>query len=465
MPGPAPKRLSSGRRAALLIWLVLAAAYASTLGIDSVPGHDYAGDESHYLLAARSLANQRNLDVRDDYRAKGWRDFDTVAPNPQGVLRKGARYEPHSIGLPLLAAPFYALGGAKAVELMVAALLAAAVAFSYLLARRVVPDPWCAYAALAVGLSPPLVAHGTAVVPEPVAAAALAGAAVCAARLRDGPSRFAAVACFVLLGSLPWLGFVFIPPGVVIAWSAVRSLRRAGRGFLALASTEVTFFSLALLVGLNEALFGGPTPHAADKPGTSATGADSVSDYLGRTWRIVALFLDQHYGLIRWAPVAALIFAGVWVLYRSSRERLGRAIAGLDEEHAVARLCGYAALATVVTAALLIPVLAGNGFPGRALIPALPLTVPLVALGLRQSPRIGALLALLGVAGSVWLWTDARSGGGLLANRPSAPWGPLVKVFPEFHGGVWPYLLLAAVIAALAAPVIRKEVEVRHRLG
>jgi hypothetical protein len=40
-----------------------------------------------------------------------------------------------------------------------------------------------------------------------------------------------------------------------------------------------------------------------------------------------------------------------------------------------------------------------------------------------------------------------------------------VNVFPEFHGGVWPYVLLVAILAALAAPVVRKELEVRHRLG
>jgi hypothetical protein len=433
--------------------------------MDADGGHDYAGDESHYLLAARSLAEQRNLDVQDDYRDQGWRGFDTAPPKPQGVVRAGARYEPHSIGLPLLAAPFYALGGAKAVELMIAALLAAAIALSYLLARRVVPDPWCAYAALAIGLSPPLIAHGTAVVPEPAAAAALAGAALCAARLRDGPSRRAATVCFALLGSLPWLGPLFVPPGLVIAWAAVRSLRRAGRGFLALASTEIAFFSLALLVGLNEALFRGPTPHSADAPGTSATGVDSLPDYLARCWRIVAVFLDRDYGLLRWAPVAALIFVGVWVLYRSERDRLVRAIAGLEEEFGLARVCGLAALASVVTAALLIPSLDGYGSPGRALIPAIPLLVPLLALGLRQAPRIGLGLALLGIAGSAWLWVDARSGGGLLADRPEAPWGPLVKAFPDFHGGAWPYVLLAAVLAALAAPVIRKEIEVRHRLG
>jgi hypothetical protein len=443
---------------------VLAAAYASTIGMDAVPGHDYAGDEAHYLLAARSLGEDHTLDVRNDYREKAYSEFDAAPPKPQGRLREGARYEPHSIGLPLLAAPFYKLGGAKAVELMVAALLALAMALSYLLARRVVPNPWCTGAALAVGLSPPLVAHATAVVPEPVAAAALAGAALCAARLRDRPSRTAAIGCFVLLGALPWLGLKFIPPAVVIGWFAVRSLRAERRRLLAIVSAEVAFFSLALLVGLNEALFGGPTPHAADLPGVSATGASTVGDYLDRSWRIVALFLDRSYGLLRWAPVTALVFAGAWVLYRASRERLGRAIAGLDEEYAVARMCGAAALATAITAALFVPLLDSNAFPGRELIAVLPLTVPLAALGLRQSPRIGGLLALLSVAGSVWLWIDARSGGGLQTDRPDAPWGPLTDVFPQFHGGVWPYVLLAAVALALAAPVVREELEVRRRL-
>jgi hypothetical protein len=426
-------------------------------------------------LAARAVVERHVLDVQPDYRELAARSgqpestpppwFDSVPLRPQGIVRKGARYEPHSIGLPLVAAPAYALGGAKAVECMVALLLAAAVALGYLLARRAMPDPWCASAALALGLSPPLVANSTAVLPEPVAAAGLAGAALCAARLREGPSRVAAMTCFVLLGLVPWLGLVFVPPAVVIAWSAIRSLRRAGRGFLALGATEVAFFLLALLIGLNQALFGGATPHSGDRPGVSATGADSLSDYLGRSWRIVAAFLDQHYGLIRWAPIAALIFTGAWVLYRAARERLGTAIAGLDEEYAIARMCGLAALATTVTVALFLPTLDHVGYPGRWLLPALPLTVPLIALGLRQSPRIGLVLALLSVGGSVWLWVDARSGGGLTTNRPSAPWGPLVHVFPEFHGGAWPYVLLAAVAAALAAPVVREELEVRRRLG
>ncbi|MFL5894188.1 MAG: hypothetical protein ACJ76Z_03625, partial [Thermoleophilaceae bacterium] len=383
---------------------MLAAVYASTLGLHTADGHDYAGDESHYLLAARSLADQRALDVSDDYRARAWREFDNAPPKPEGRPRKGALYEPHAIGLPLLAAPFYALGGAKAVELVIAALLAAAGACGYLLARRVVPDPWCAGAALAVGLSPPMLAYGTAVLPEPAAAAALAGAALLAVRLRDGPSRPAAIGCFILLGTLPWLGMKFVPAAVVIGIDAVRSLRRARRNLLALASVEVASFGLALLVGLNEAIFGGPTPHAADLAGVSATGASTVTDYLGRCWRIPALFLDRSYGLLRWLPAAALAFAGVWALYRASRERLARAIAGLGEEHGVGRLSAAAILAMVLTAAIFVPHPAGNGFPTRELVPVIPLLVPLTALGLRAAPRIGTVLAALTVGGAVWLW-------------------------------------------------------------
>jgi hypothetical protein len=428
-----------------------------------VRGHDYSSDEAHYLLAARSLAKQRLLDVADDYRTHAYREFDAAVPKPEGRRRKGALYEPHAIGLPLLAAPFYALGKAKAVELMIAALLALAVALSYLLARRVVPDPWCAGAALAIGLSPPALTHGTAVLPEPVAAAALAGAALLAARLRDGPSRAATIGCFLLLGSLPWLGLKFVPAGLVIGIDAVRSLRRARRGLLALAGVEIAAFGTALLVGLSQALFGGATPHAADTAGTSATGASSLADYAGRCWRLVALFLDRDYGLLPWAPVAALAFAGAWLVYRAGRQQFARAISGLSEEHGVAQLCAVAALATVVTATFFVRSIA-DGFPGRELVPVLPLAVPLVALGLRAAPRVGAVLALLSVAGSVVVWIAARSGAMVLGERPDAYWGPLTKLFPSFAGETWRWVLTAAVLAAVAIPVAREELAVRRRL-
>ena len=156
-------------------------------------------------------------------------------------------------------------------ELFLAAIAALAVALAYRLALRVAPDPWALGAALAVGLSPPFLAYGSAVYPELAAGAALAGAALLALRLRERVTRPDAFACFALLGALPWLGTKFVPAGVVIGAVAVRTLWRTPRRTLAVGAVEVSLFSVALYVAFNEALYGGPTPYAADVPGESAT--------------------------------------------------------------------------------------------------------------------------------------------------------------------------------------------------
>ena len=129
-------------RRTLALWLLLFAAYAATLGLAAAGSSDYAGDEPHYLRAAESIVERREA-------------------RPGGQAARVARG-----GFPLLIAPAYALAGAKGVELFLAALAALAVALAYRLALRVVPDPWSLAGAAAVGLSPPLLAYGTAVYPE-----------------------------------------------------------------------------------------------------------------------------------------------------------------------------------------------------------------------------------------------------------------------------------------------------------
>ena len=56
-------------------------------------------------------------------------------------------------------APAYAVGGAHAAELLLAAIAALAVALAYALALRVVPDLFAIGATVAAGLSPPFLAH------------------------------------------------------------------------------------------------------------------------------------------------------------------------------------------------------------------------------------------------------------------------------------------------------------------
>jgi hypothetical protein len=357
-------------RRTLALWLLLFGVYAATLGLHA---------ETGYLHAAQTLADDGKFDDG-----------------------------PYGAGFPLLIAPAYALGGTDAVELLLAAIAALALALAYRLALRVAPDPWALGAAATAGLSAPLLVSGTVAYSELTAGAALAGAALMALDLDERAGWRPAFACFALLGALPWLSVRFVPAGAVIGVFAARAIWRARKRTLAVGSVEVSLFSVAFMVGVNEALYGGPTPFSALAVGESAIGDASAAD---RAYRVVGLLVDPGYGVIRWAPLFALTLAGGWWLWRSRREHLARAVPGLHALEVTAGLCAAVAGVQLAVAALLAPTAA---FPARHLLPALPLCVPLVAWGMRRSPRAGTALAVLSVAISAWLYADSRWGGGML---------------------------------------------------
>jgi hypothetical protein len=434
------------------IWLVLFAVYASTLGLDSFDASEYGGDEPHYLLTAKSLLDDGDFDVRDQRADRDWEEFYPYFLDRHGKLTNGHAYEPHGTGFPTLIAPTFALGGAKAVELFMAAIAALGGVLAYLLALRVVPDPWAIGATLAVTLSPPFLAYGSAVYPELAAGAALAGAALLALKLQEGISRRGAAGCFLLLGTLPWLGTKFVPAGIVIGAFAFRTMWRARQRTLALLTAELAMFSVIFYVTLNEAIYDGPTPYSADFEGETATDASFPGGYVERTYRLAALFIDREFGLLRWAPVFLLAGVGVWMLVRSRHEKLARAIPQHAGAEAAALVCALALGAQLLVAAFLAPTMFGFWFPSRHLLAGLPLAVPLVAWGMRRLPKTGAVLAGIGVAASVWLYVDVRwGGGGLVVGRPDAPWGPAEDVFPFFDGSTGPYVVAGVLGAGLVA--------------
>ena len=451
-------------RRTLALWLLLCGVYMATLGLDAFGGSDYGGDEPHYLLAAESLVEDGDVDVLDEYETRAYADFYPHDLDRHGRQTEGRLNEPHGVGFPLFIAPAWAVAGEHGVELFLAAVAALAMALAYRLALRVAPDPWALGAAVAVGLSPPLLAYGSAVYPELAAAAALAGAALCALRLDEHITRRDAFGCFVLLGSLPWLGTKFVAAGVVIGAFAARSLWRARRRTLSVGAVELSLFSVAIYVGINEAVYGGPTPYAADVAGETATDAEFPLGYLERSYRLVALFLDRNYGLLRWAPVFVLAFAGLWWLWRSRRDGLARAVPGVRTIELAAGLCAAALGAQLLVAAFGAPTMFGFWFPPRHLLAGLPLAVPLVAWGLRHLPRVGGALAALTLVASAWLYADVRWGGGsLVTDRPDAPFGPLTELWPLFEpGGGWPYWLAGAIGVAVALLAAREARAARH---
>ena len=138
----------------------------------------------------------------------------------------------------------------------------------------------------------------------------------------------------------------------------------------------------------------------------------------------------------------------------------------IREIELTAGLCCAAIGAQLVVAAFLAPTMFGFWFPTRHLLAALPLAIPLVAWGLRFAPRLGAALAVLTLAGSVWLYVDVRAGGERVADRADAPFGPLVELFPLFEpDGGWAYWLAAGIGAAIALLVVREARHSRQMAG
>jgi hypothetical protein len=438
-------------RRAAAVWIVLFAAYAATLGMPAFGISQYGGDEPHYLLTAESIVTDHDLDLRDEYAARAYRDWYPYVLERHGRLTNGQANEPHGAGFALFIAPAYAIGGPTAVQLLMAAMAALAFTFGALLARRVVPEPWASAAALACGLSPPALAYGTTVTPELTAAALLAGAALLALGARELPRiRRVAGAAFAL-GALPWLGLVFAIPGAVVAIALLRWLRRRARGFAMLVVGEVLLFSAIMYVTINDQLFGGFTPTSSDLPGR---GLDDLTaaQVLDRAPRLVGLWPDRTYGLLRWAPVLGLAFFALWLLWRSHRDLLARALPEHREVEVAATLCALICGAQIFVATFIAPTMFGFWFPGRYLIAALPPAVALVAWGLRHAPRVGAVLVAVTLVTSVWWYVALRIDGEPIVGPSSrAPLGPLDAALPAFGAGSVGAAVAIAVVVVAAA--------------
>ena len=335
-----------------------------------------------------------------------------------------------------------------------AAIAALAFALGCALARRVVPEPWASAAALACGLSPPVLAYATTVTPELTAGMLLAFASLLALRVRELPRIRWVAGAAIALATLPWLGLAFAVPGAVVALAMVRWLRRRARSFAVLVTAEVLLFSAVLFVTINDQLFGGFTPTVADVPGRAIDDL-AAADVADRIPRLVGLWLDRTYGLLRWAPVFALAFFAVWLLWRSRRDMLARALPEQRDVEVAATLCALVCAAQVLVAAFLAPTMTGFWFPGRYLICALPLAVALVAWGLRHVPRAGAALIVVTAVTSIWWYAELRLDGGAIVGPSSrAPLGPLDAALPLFApGSVGAAVALALAGGALLALV------------
>jgi hypothetical protein len=411
-------------RHAAVLWLVLFAAYAAGTGLHASPGEDLSAPEAHVLLLTRSIVDDGDLDLSDEYGAAAWRPFFGRQLIPLTGPRERGQLEQIAAGFPLLLAPAYALGGKIAVELWLAALAALGYVAAAAIARRLVPEPWATGGVLAVGLSPPAVLSATTIAPDAVAGSVIAGAAALALAARERPLARLTAWAGALLATLPWLAVKFLAPGIVVAAGVFRWPRRRRRGLAGLVGLEIALFSVVLYISINDRLYGGLTPYSVLPADESATGAHGLAAHLERWPRVLWLWVGPPQGLLLWAPVCALGFVALWLLVRSRRERLARLLPEQVDVEVTAGFLVAIIAAAVVTAIFFAPSITGPRFAAHQLVCVLPLIGALCSWGLRRFPRTGAVLGAVGVALTVWVLVAPRidSGTAVAPPRGALPW-------------------------------------------
>lgn len=417
----------------LALFAVLFAAYAATIGLRATPGERYTPAEAHRLLTAASIVHDRDIDLRNQYSGRGWRAWNGAPLRPTAGLTDGRLVEPQGLGYPLLAAAAYAIGGATAVEVQGALLMALAFALALGLARRLVPEPWATRAVLVAGLSPPVLAASTTVAPVSVGAVLVTGAVLLALRIREEPRLSWTFTCALLLALTAWLDVHLAVPGAVVAIALWRWLRRRHRALAGFVALEVVLTSAVVFITINDRIFGGLTPLSSRLSTRSPTGAATAGDQFERIPRLLGAFVDRDAGVLRWAPVFALAFIAVWILHRSRHERLATAIPGQVDVEVSGLLLGLVGVAGVAGAVFARPSLSGPWLTPPDVTVVLPCVAALGALGLRRFPRVGRVLVAATLAGSLWLLAGARldGGAGLAPPQGALPWGGVERVLPR----------------------------------
>jgi hypothetical protein len=426
---------ASDRRVALLLAVVALAVF---LSID--PYHRAVqptqSDEPHYLLITQSLQLDGDVDLANDYAGQRYRSFyEDTLPDVHAIGVGSHFYPIRDLGLPVLALPFFAIGGRLGVMVLVSLVAAALVAQLYLLLRDLDVAPRIALIASAlVTLLHPFLTYAAAEIEPELFAALLFVTAVHALRCGTRSSARAlaiASACAGLVGIFTTRGwFLSLGLGLCIAVFALAPRVDLVRRVLAGALPFMFFVLLISYVDCRMFPFGDGSGRCYFMPSAGYFLIRDQQTVLGAGPQVgvAGLLFDRTFGLISHTLVYLLAFAGAVPLWRRARRGHGAEVAVLAA--AAGLLIAYIADIAYWWA---------DGMPSsRYLVAPLPLLVVLVALG------IEAFVEALGRAGWVvvaLLAVPSALVTGLYTVQPDLGYDLAVDVQRTgYPGRLWAYL-------------------------
>lgn len=450
--------------AMLVVALIVFGASVAGIGARASYGAQVTADEPHYLLTAISIAEDGDLDVRDEFAEQRYRAFHAAELVPQARPRDDGRLvEPHDPLLPVILALPMALGGWVLAKLLLCLAAAAVAALTLWIAVRRfdVPVVPAGVTVALLGASAPLAAYGSQVYPE-IVAAGFTSVGVAALTGRLGKAGLATVCAAAIL--LPWLSVKYAPVAAallaVAAWRLWRDGRRVSLGGLVAAGLA----GGVAYVGLHHLLYDGATPYAAGSHFVAGqlTVVGSDPDYAGRSRRLVGLIIDRDFGIAAWQPAWLLMIPALAAL-AARRPRGSLAVA-------VPLAAGWF-VATFVALTM-----QGWWFPGRQLVVVLPLAVLAIAWWAREGGRrllAVAVLGTIGVLAQMWIAVEASTGRLTWVVDLQTTSNPIyrgwVHVLPEYmrvSGSTWTLHGMWALATAVAVVIsYRRERDVIEMRG
>jgi glycosyltransferase involved in cell wall biosynthesis len=315
------------------------------------------GDEPHYLIVAESVIQDHDFKLDNNYASNPWGlQASHVVAGGDGL------YSAHGIGLPLLIAPFYHVGGLLLTQAFLSLLSALLVTYVYKSCLRMVTNREASFLAAAIlGFASLLVPYSNQIFPEIPMALILVLSLyyLCVKPLNSLKGRY-----ILLLGALmgyspllktPYIAFA-IPFTAYIAFTSRENrLQR-----LTLYLTPIVVLGL-VLAAYQQAAFGNPlkTPQTFQ--------AGNVVDGL------LGLMLDRNYGLFTYSPVLALSIAGLPRFYHASRR--------------VFAVASTLFLTLYLTSSAWVSWHGGWSYPARLIIPVVPLAALPLAYSIAQHRR------------------------------------------------------------------------------
>lgn len=414
----------------VLIFVYLFVASATLVIWQSRGVYLLVGDEPHYLVMAKALAENFSLDQAAAYISERANpvifaqtmeplDPSLSSPATQTFINQSGMFSVHAPGLGMLLALPFLIGGVLGAKVALIAVGAAVVAVAWFAVGAFTTVPWTRFAITAVtAIACPLLYSAGQVYPDvPAGVIVLLGLTWLLLINRPHP-RWQHALIIGLLSYLPWLQLKYSAPAALLVAALAWAWWRTRRG-VALGAIVALGISLGTLFAFNVRAYGSVTGAYVDG-GLEASGTAAMVFF--------GLLVDQNQGLLMLNPVLWAGLAGVVVLYRRQRR--------------------FALTWLLVVASLLAPNAmhpnwyGGGSFIGRFALPAsiafiIPAAAGLAALAERRPRAFWVVVALGGLMqGIYWLWYALVSGiqpglsSGLdLYNKPATTWLENYAVF------------------------------------